>query len=170
MENGVGKKSPSWITSLLWRWGLFNSKKLWAMLCRATQDRQVKVESLDKMWSTGGGNGRPFQYSESHENPMNGINGKRKDVININYNLYLGLSLSLSLFSQCIYYLSTQTYKRKYCGKKHQSFECFSLNYELFFFIVYVFLIFQIIYNSCLCFLCFSIYFYWQNKKNKLKW
>ena len=58
------------------------------------------MESSDKMWSTGGGNGRPFQYSESHENPMNGINGKRKDVININYNLYLGLSLSLSLFSQ----------------------------------------------------------------------
>ena len=42
-------------------------------------------------------------------------------------------------------------------------------SYELFFILVYVFLNFQIIYNSCLCFPCFSIYFYWQNKKDKLK-
>ena len=31
---------------------LSNSMKLWAMLCRATQDRWVIVESSDKTWST----------------------------------------------------------------------------------------------------------------------
>ena len=33
------------------------------MLCRATQDRQVMVESSDKTWSTGVENGKPLQYS-----------------------------------------------------------------------------------------------------------
>ena len=33
------------------------------MLCRATQDRQIKLKSSDKMQSPGGGNGKPFQYS-----------------------------------------------------------------------------------------------------------
>ena len=46
--------------------------KLWAMLCRATQDVQVMVESSDKMWSTGEGNGKPLQYS-CLENPMNSM-------------------------------------------------------------------------------------------------
>ena len=46
--------------------------KLWAMLCRATRDRRVMVESSDKMWSTGEGNGKPFQYS-CLENPMNSM-------------------------------------------------------------------------------------------------
>ena len=44
--------------------------KLSAMPCRATQDRRVMVESSDKMWSTGEGNGKPIQYS-CIENPMN---------------------------------------------------------------------------------------------------
>ena len=33
------------------------------MLCRATGDRWVMVESSDKMWSTGEGDGKPLQYS-----------------------------------------------------------------------------------------------------------
>ena len=33
------------------------------MLCRATQDGWVMVESSDKMWSTGEGNSKPLQYS-----------------------------------------------------------------------------------------------------------
>ena len=33
------------------------------MLCRATQDGQVIAENSDKMWSTGGGHGKPLQYS-----------------------------------------------------------------------------------------------------------
>ena len=40
------------------------------MLCRATQDGQVMVESFDKMWSTGEGNGKPLQ-DWCLENPMN---------------------------------------------------------------------------------------------------
>ena len=51
--------------------------KLWAMPCRAIQDRQVMVESSDKIWSTGEGNGKPFQYS-GLENPMNSMK-RQKD-------------------------------------------------------------------------------------------
>ena len=46
------------------------------MPCRATQDRQVMVESSDKMWSTGEGNGKPLQYSWL-ENSMNSMKGKK---------------------------------------------------------------------------------------------
>ena len=42
------------------------------MPCRATQDRRVMVESSDKMWSTGEGNGKPLQYS-CLENFMNSM-------------------------------------------------------------------------------------------------
>ena len=47
------------------------------MPCRATQDRWVVVESSDKIWSTGEGNGKPFQYS-CLENPMNSMK-RQKD-------------------------------------------------------------------------------------------
>ena len=47
------------------------------MLCRATQDRQIMVESSDKTWSTGEGNGKPLQYS-CLENPMNSMK-RQKD-------------------------------------------------------------------------------------------
>ena len=40
-------------------------------VCRATQDRLV-VESSDKAWSTGEGNGKPLQHS-CLENPMNNM-------------------------------------------------------------------------------------------------
>ena len=43
---------------------------------RATQDSQVMVESSDKMWSTGEGNGKPLQYS-CLENPMNSMKGQK---------------------------------------------------------------------------------------------
>ena len=42
------------------------------MPCRATEDGQVMVESSDKTWSTGKGNGKPLQYS-CFENPMNSM-------------------------------------------------------------------------------------------------
>ena len=42
------------------------------MLCRATQDRWVMVESSGKTRFTGEGNGKPLQYS-CFENPMNSI-------------------------------------------------------------------------------------------------
>ena len=47
------------------------------MLCGATQDGRVMVESSDRMWSTGEGNGKPLQYS-CLENPMNSMK-RQKD-------------------------------------------------------------------------------------------
>ena len=49
-----------------------NSIKLWAMLCRAMQDRWAMVGSSDKACSAGEGNGKPLQHS-CLENPMNSI-------------------------------------------------------------------------------------------------
>ena len=42
------------------------------MPCGATQDRWVRVERSDRIWSTGEGNGKPLQYSclENHMNSM----------------------------------------------------------------------------------------------------
>ena len=65
-------KLITWITALS------NSMKLWAMPCRAIQDWMVMVESSDKTWSTGEGNGNPLQYS-CLENPMNSMK-KQKDM------------------------------------------------------------------------------------------
>ena len=48
------------------------------MPCRATQDGQVTVKSSDKMWPTGGGNGKSLQYS-CYKNPMNSMK-KQKDM------------------------------------------------------------------------------------------
>ena len=45
----------------------------------ATQDGRVMVESSDRMWSTGEGNGKPLQYS-CLENPMNSMK-KQNDRI-----------------------------------------------------------------------------------------
>ena len=42
------------------------------MPCRATQDRQVMVESSDKMWTSGERNDQPIQYSFL-DNPMNSM-------------------------------------------------------------------------------------------------
>ena len=47
------------------------------MLCRATQDGRVMVESSDKTWSTGEGNGKPLQYS-CFENLMHSMK-RQKD-------------------------------------------------------------------------------------------
>ena len=57
---------------ITWTTALSNSRKLWPMTCRATQDGQVIMESSDKMWSTGEGNGKPLQYSFL-ENSMNSM-------------------------------------------------------------------------------------------------
>ena len=67
------EESPSWITVSSWWRGLCNSMKLWATLCRATQDGKVIAESSDKTWSTGGGNGKP--HHTCRENLMNCIKG-----------------------------------------------------------------------------------------------
>ena len=46
-------------------------------MLRATQDREVMVESSRKTWSTGEGNGKPLGYS-CLENPMSSMK-RQKD-------------------------------------------------------------------------------------------
>ena len=46
------------------------------MQYRATKDGQVMVESSDKRWSTGEGNGKPLQYS-CLENTMDSMKRQR---------------------------------------------------------------------------------------------
>ena len=48
------------------------------MPCRATQDGLVMVESSNKMWPTGEGNGKPLQLS-CLENPMASMK-RQKDM------------------------------------------------------------------------------------------
>ena len=57
-----------------------NSVKLYAMLCRATQDGWVMVESSDKLWSTGEGIGKPLQYS-CLENPVNSMKRQNDRIL-----------------------------------------------------------------------------------------
>ena len=59
---------------------LSNSVKLWAMLCRATQDGRVMVERSDRMWSTGEGNGKPLPCS-CLENPMNSMRRQNDRIL-----------------------------------------------------------------------------------------
>ena len=47
---------------------------------RTTQDRWVTVESSDKMWSIGKGNGKPLQYS-CLENPMNSMKREKDRIL-----------------------------------------------------------------------------------------
>ena len=73
-ENHNHRKITKLIT---WTTALSSSMKLQAMLCRATQDGWVMVESSDKTWSSGEGNGKPLQHS-CLENPMNSMK-RQKD-------------------------------------------------------------------------------------------
>ena len=50
------------------------------MPCGDTQDGQVMVESSDKMWSTGEGNGKPLQYSWL-ENPVNSMKRQKERIL-----------------------------------------------------------------------------------------
>ena len=50
------------------------------MMCRATQDGWVTVDSCDKTWSTGKGNGKPLQYS-CLDNPMNSIKRQNDRIL-----------------------------------------------------------------------------------------
>ena len=68
-ENHNHRKLNKMIT---WIIAFCNSVKLWAMLCRATQDRGVLVESSDKTRCTGEGKSKPLQHS-CLENFMNSM-------------------------------------------------------------------------------------------------
>ena len=62
---------------------LSNSVKLWVMPCRATQERWVMMESSEKMWSTGKGNGKSLQYS-CLENPKNSMKREKGGKLRMN--------------------------------------------------------------------------------------
>ena len=64
-------KMITWITAMC------KTMKLWAILCRATQDRHV-MKSSNKTWSTGEGNDKPLQHS-CLENPMSTLK-RQKDM------------------------------------------------------------------------------------------
>ena len=90
-ENHKQRKLTKLIT---WITALSNSVKLWAMPCRATQDRRIMVESSDKAWSTGKGNGKPLQYS-CLENPMNST--KRQKDMTLKHELPRSLGAQYSM-------------------------------------------------------------------------
>ena len=50
------------------------------MPCGATQDEWVMVETSDRTWSTGEGNGKPLQYS-CLENPMNSMKRQNDRIL-----------------------------------------------------------------------------------------
>ena len=50
------------------------------MPCGATQDGGVMVERSDRVWSTGEGNGKPFQYS-CLENTMNSMKRQKHRIL-----------------------------------------------------------------------------------------
>ena len=58
---------------------LSNSMKL-RHAREATQDGWVMVESSDKMWSAGEGNGKPLQYA-CHENPMTSMKRQNDRIL-----------------------------------------------------------------------------------------
>ncbi|XP_055257691.1 ubiquitin carboxyl-terminal hydrolase 40 isoform X3 [Moschus berezovskii] len=87
---------------------------------RATQDGRVMVESSDKTWSTGGGNGKPFQYS-CHRNPMNSMKRQKDmtlqdalpraecDSTNNNVELHLHLGPHYHFFNGALHPVVSQT-------------------------------------------------------------
>ena len=58
---------------------LSNSMKL-SHACGATRDGRVMVQSSDRMWFIGEGNGKPLQYS-CLENPMNSIKSQKDRIL-----------------------------------------------------------------------------------------
>ena len=50
------------------------------MPCGATQDGRVMVETSDRMWFTGEGNGKPLQYS-CLENPINSMKRQNDRIL-----------------------------------------------------------------------------------------
>ena len=76
-ENHSHRKLTNLIT---WATALSNTRKLWSMPCRATQDGWVMVENSDKTWSTGEGNGKLLQYS-CLENPMNSMKRQNDRIL-----------------------------------------------------------------------------------------
>ena len=61
-----------------------------------TQDRRVMVESSDKMWSIGKGNGKPLQYS-CLENPMNSMKRQKYRTLKDELPRLVGANMLLEI-------------------------------------------------------------------------
>ena len=59
------------------------------MMCRATQDGWVMLESSGKMWSTGEGNGKTLLYS-CLENPMNSMKRQKDRTLKDEFPMSVG--------------------------------------------------------------------------------
>ena len=68
------------IKLITWITVLSNWMKLWATTSRNIPDGRVMVESSDKMWLTGEGNGKPLQYIWL-ENPMNSMKRQKNRTL-----------------------------------------------------------------------------------------
>ena len=66
------------------------------MPCGATQNRRGMVESSDKMWSAGEGNGKPFQYS-CLENPMNSMKRQKDRTLKDECHRLVGAHMLLEI-------------------------------------------------------------------------
>ena len=62
----------------------------------ATQDGQVMVERFDRMWSTGEGNGKAFQYS-CLENPMNSMKRQNDRILKEKLSRSVGAQMLLEI-------------------------------------------------------------------------
>ena len=60
------------------------------MLCRTTQDGRVMVESSEKTWSAGEGNGKPLQ-SSCLENPMNNMKRQKDRTLKDDLSRLIGV-------------------------------------------------------------------------------
>ena len=89
------------------------------MLCRDTQDAQVMVESSDRMWSTGEGNGKPLQYS-CLENPMNSMKRQKDTTLNDELPRLVGAQ-----------YATGDQWRNNSRKKKERMKRFFSLNEEM---------------------------------------
>ena len=61
-----------------------------------TQDGRVMVESSDKMWSIGKGNGKPLQYS-CLENPMNSMKRQKYRTLKDELPRLVGANMLLEI-------------------------------------------------------------------------
>ena len=64
------------------------------MLCGATQDGQIMVESSDKTWPTGEGNGKTLQYS-CLENPMNNMKRQKDMTLKVEFFRLVGAQYAM---------------------------------------------------------------------------
>ena len=63
---------------------------------RSTQDGRVMVESSDKLWSTGEGNGKPLKYS-CLENPMNSMKRQKDRTLKDELPMLVGAQYAMEI-------------------------------------------------------------------------